>query len=124
MVNGRQLITCTCVFMYRARGRSVIMSPVLLSIVQINNSGKLWRIGKKKNANPPILFQFLGVGKTTLLRSIANHELHLPSHVTVLHVEQEVVGDDTVAVESVLECDVERTALLKREHELLAQSAE
>jgi ATP-binding cassette subfamily F protein 3 len=44
--------------------------------------------------------------------------------VTVLHVEQEVVGDDTVAVESVLECDVERTALLKREHELLSQTAE
>ena len=67
---------------------------------------------------------FLGVGKTTLLRSIANRELRLPGHVTVLHVEQEVVGDDTVAVESVLECDMERTALLKREKELLALHSE
>ena len=67
---------------------------------------------------------FTGVGKTTLLRSIANRELRLPGHVTVLHVEQEVVGDDTVAVESVLECDVERTTLLKREKELLSTKAE
>ena len=66
----------------------------------------------------------LGVGKTTLLRSVANRELRLPSHVTVLHVEQEVVGDDTVAVESVLECDEERTALLKREKELLSLHSE
>lgn len=72
----------------------------------------------------PVIFSFLGVGKTTLLRSIASRELRLPSHVTVLHVEQEVVGDDTVAVESVLECDVERTALLKREKELLSVQSE
>lgn len=71
-----------------------------------------------------ILLHFIGVGKTTLLRSIANRELHLPGHVTVLHVEQEVVGDDTVAVESVLECDMERTALLKRERDLLALHSE
>ncbi len=61
----------------------------------------------------------VGVGKTTLLRSIACRELHLPSHVSVLHVEQEVVGDDTTAVESVLESDEERSRLLKREKELV-----
>ena len=69
-------------------------------------------------------YPLLGVGKTTLLRSIANRELRLPGHVTVLHVEQEVVGDDTVAVDSVLECDMERNALLKRESELLAHKSE
>ena len=31
-----------------------------------------------------------------------------------------MVGDDTIAVESVLECDEERFALLKREKELVA----
>lgn len=59
-----------------------------------------------------------GLGKTTLLRAISNRELHIPAHVSVLHVEQEVVGDDTFAVDSVLECDTVRTRLLKEEVEL------
>jgi ATP-binding cassette, subfamily F, member 3 len=33
-----------------------------------------------------------GVGKSTLLRAIANKELQIPSHIRVLHVEQEVVS--------------------------------
>ena len=36
---------------------------------------------------------------------------------------QEVVGDDTLALQSVLECDEERERLLKRERELLTKSA-
>lgn len=59
------------------------------------------------------------MGKTTLLRAVAQRELQLPGHVTVLHVEQEVVGDDTSAVDSVLECDQERSRLLRRERELV-----
>ncbi|EDW18949.1 ATP-binding cassette sub-family F member 3 [Drosophila mojavensis] len=61
-----------------------------------------------------------GLGKTTLLRMIAERQLQIPSHISVLHVEQEVVGDDTSAVDSVLECDTERTRLLTREKEILA----
>lgn len=59
-----------------------------------------------------------GLGKTTLLRMISNRQLHIPSHISVLHVEQEVVGDDTTAIESVLQCDFVREALLKREKEI------
>ncbi|XP_057304553.1 ATP-binding cassette sub-family F member 3-like [Hydractinia symbiolongicarpus] len=59
-----------------------------------------------------------GLGKTTLLRAISKRELFIPSHVTVLHVEQEVVGDDTNAVDSVLEADVVRLKLIKEEEEL------
>ena len=36
---------------------------------------------------------------------------------------QEVVGDDTLALQSVLECDEEREKLLKRERELLTKSS-
>ena len=36
---------------------------------------------------------------------------------------QEVVGDDTLALQSVLECDEEREKLLKREREMLAKSS-
>lgn len=39
---------------------------------------------------------------------------------SILHVEQEVVGDDTPALQSVLECDTKREELLKREKEINA----
>jgi ATP-binding cassette subfamily F protein 3 len=44
--------------------------------------------------------------------------LKIPSHIRVLHVEQEVVGDDTQAIQSVLECDIKRESLLKEEIEI------
>ncbi|KAK5644777.1 hypothetical protein RI129_006077 [Pyrocoelia pectoralis] len=59
-----------------------------------------------------------GLGKTTLLRMISAGQLRIPSHISILHVEQEVVGDDTLALDSVLECDTVREALLKKEKEL------
>lgn len=45
-------------------------------------------------------------------------QLRIPSHISILHVEQEVVGDDTPALESVLECDFVRHRLLTREKEI------
>lgn len=62
-----------------------------------------------------------GLGKTTLLRAISSSQLRIPSHITVLHVEQEVVGDDTPALQSVLQCDEIREGLLKEEAELSAK---
>ncbi|KAI9090078.1 P-loop containing nucleoside triphosphate hydrolase protein [Phlyctochytrium arcticum] len=61
-----------------------------------------------------------GIGKSTLLRAIAHEELRLPSHIRVLHVEQEIAGDDTPALQSVLLADTERTALLEEEKQLNA----
>ena len=51
---------------------------------------------------------------------MACRELRLPAGVSVLHVEQEVTGDNTLALDSVLKCDTERVQLLAREGELLA----
>lgn len=45
-------------------------------------------------------------------------QLRIPSHISILHVEQEVVGDDTPALESVLQCDFVRHGLLTREKEI------
>ncbi|XP_022667661.1 ATP-binding cassette sub-family F member 3-like isoform X1 [Varroa jacobsoni] len=59
-----------------------------------------------------------GIGKSTLLKMISTRQLCLPAHVTVLHVEQEVVGDGTKALDSVLECDEERQRLLAEEKKL------
>ncbi|CAC5384206.1 ABCF3 [Mytilus coruscus] len=62
-----------------------------------------------------------GLGKTTLLKLLSRGHLKIPSHISILHVEQEVVGDQTIALDSVLECDEERNRLLKEEKEINAQ---
>jgi ATP-binding cassette, subfamily F, member 3 len=50
-----------------------------------------------------------------------SRSLQLPSHISVLHVEQEVVGDATLALDSVLECDITRSNLLEEEKLLTAK---
>ncbi|KAB5588654.1 Translational regulator GCN20-like ABC transporter protein [Ceratobasidium theobromae] len=62
-----------------------------------------------------------GVGKSTLLRHIALREVPVPPHISILFVEQEIVGDDTTALESVLKADVWRDRLLKEEKSLNEQ---
>lgn len=60
-----------------------------------------------------------GIGKSTLLRHIAGRLLDgLPTGLTILHVEQEVVGDETSALKSVLQADIKREALLSEEARL------
>ncbi|KAH6559789.1 hypothetical protein BASA60_000437 [Batrachochytrium salamandrivorans] len=56
-----------------------------------------------------------GIGKSTLLRAIAHKELTVSSHMRVLHVEQEIAGNDMSAIMSVLEADEERESLIKEE---------
>ncbi|KAA0718458.1 ATP-binding cassette sub-family F member 3 [Triplophysa tibetana] len=64
-----------------------------------------------------------GLGKTTLLKMLASRSLHVPSHISILHVEQEVAGDETTALQSVLESDIVREKLLKEERLLNANIA-
>ncbi|KAI3937871.1 hypothetical protein MKW92_035941 [Papaver armeniacum] len=62
-----------------------------------------------------------GTGKTTFLRYMAMHAIDgIPKNCQILHVEQEVVGDDTSALQCVLNADVERFQLLKEEARLTA----
>ncbi|GBG74985.1 hypothetical protein CBR_g19498 [Chara braunii] len=62
-----------------------------------------------------------GTGKTTFLKHMAMHAIPgIPKTCQILHVEQEVTGDDATALECVLSADVERTNLLKEEKELIA----
>ncbi|GMN31415.1 hypothetical protein TIFTF001_003244 [Ficus carica] len=66
-----------------------------------------------------------GTGKTTFLRHMAMHTIDgIPSNCQILHVEQEVVGDDTTALQCVLNSDIERNQLLQEEARLLAQQRE
>ncbi|KAI8580334.1 hypothetical protein K450DRAFT_238028 [Umbelopsis ramanniana AG] len=62
-----------------------------------------------------------GIGKSTLLKAMARRELNVPTHISLLYVEQEVIGDDTPALEMVLKADVWRTHLLNEERRLTAE---
>lgn len=60
-----------------------------------------------------------GRGKSTLLKMIASRDLILPPRIDFLYVEQEVVADDTPAVEAVLKADKRRWDLLEEEKVLM-----
>ena len=81
------------------------------------------------------------MGKTTLLRHIAERKLNIPPNIDVLYCEQgmsklslppspfhpfpslsEIVVDDTPAIEAVLKADVQRLQLLEEERKLIAAS--
>ncbi|CAL7947933.1 unnamed protein product [Xylocopa violacea] len=53
-----------------------------------------------------------GHGKTTLLRHIAKRAFAIPPNIDVLYCEQEVIADNTPAVEVVLNADVKCTELM------------
>ena len=59
-----------------------------------------------------------GVGKSTLLRHMAMRDVPIPTNVSLLYVEQEITGDDTPAVDAVLQADVWRERLLEEEARL------
>ncbi|KEY69166.1 hypothetical protein S7711_04948 [Stachybotrys chartarum IBT 7711] len=62
-----------------------------------------------------------GVGKSTLLRALSRREVAIPTHISILHVEQELAGDDTPALQAVLDADVWRKVLLKEQDEITAR---
>merc|ERR1712129_386320 len=63
-----------------------------------------------------------GAGKTTLLRRMSRYDIpKFPAHLKILHVEQEILGDNTTVMEYVLSCDVVRVELLERERKLTEQ---
>ncbi|CAH2314290.1 ATP-binding cassette sub-family F member 1 [Pelobates cultripes] len=62
-----------------------------------------------------------GKGKTTLLKHIANKALNIPPNIDVLLCEQEVVADETPAVQAVLKADTKRLRLLEQEKRLQAR---
>ncbi|CEF68141.1 ATP-binding cassette sub-family F member 3 [Strongyloides ratti] len=56
-----------------------------------------------------------GIGKTTLLKMISSGQLVIPSNITMLSVEQEVEGDDTLVIDAVLKSDKKRQELIDEE---------
>ncbi|KAL2845371.1 P-loop containing nucleoside triphosphate hydrolase protein [Aspergillus pseudodeflectus] len=64
-----------------------------------------------------------GIGKSTLLRALSRREVAIPSHISILHVEQEIRGDDTPAIQAVLDADVWRKRLLADQDKITKQLA-
>ncbi|KAJ4296661.1 ATP-binding cassette, regulator of translational elongation [Kalmusia sp. IMI 367209] len=65
-----------------------------------------------------------GIGKSTLLRALSRREVAIPTHISILHVEQEITGDDTPALQAVLDADVWRKHLLKEQDKITKELAE
>jgi ATP-binding cassette, subfamily F, member 3 len=65
-----------------------------------------------------------GIGKTCLLRALSRREVAIPTHISILHVEQEITGDDTPALQAVLDADVWRKHLLKEQDKITKELAE
>ena len=62
-----------------------------------------------------------GIGKTCLINAISRGEIEkFPRDVHILQVEQEVEGDNITVLQHILNCDVERTELLRELDELAA----
>lgn len=64
-----------------------------------------------------------GIGKSTLLRALSRREVAVPTHISILHVEQEITGDDTPALQAVLDADVWRKRLLADQEKISDQLA-
>jgi len=64
-----------------------------------------------------------GIGKSVLLRAISERDSSspfgcIPANIRILHVQQEVTGDDRPPLETVLASDIERTWLIAEEERL------
>lgn len=61
-----------------------------------------------------------GMGKTTLLKHIANRSLNIPPNIDILICEQEVQADEESAIQVVLNADKRRLELMEEEKQIMA----
>lgn len=107
---------------YTSDGDNMAFTGLTLTVL-----GKPLLVDTQLTLAPGRRYGFLGangMGKTTLLKHIADRRLAIPSRMQVLYVEQEVVAEDQSACLSVLSADTVRTKLLAEEADLVARLAE
>ena len=89
--------------------------------VLLNNSSLSMGFGSKYG-----LVGKNGIGKSVLMCAISGRESgtpfgNIPANIRILHVQQEVPGNDLTPLETVLNADVERLWLIKEEKRLLEE---
>lgn len=92
-------------FSISARGKELFVNATL----QITNGRKYGLVGPN------------GHGKTTLLNHISTRVLNIPPNIDLLLCEQEVIADDTKAIDAVVNADKKRLALIEERQQLEAQ---
>lgn len=61
-----------------------------------------------------------GIGKSVLLNSIASGDIEgFPKQLTVMHVEQEIIGDETSVLQTILNADKKKVLIKEQEERLL-----
>ncbi|KAI9734907.1 MAG: hypothetical protein M1834_001987 [Cirrosporium novae-zelandiae] len=65
-----------------------------------------------------------GIGKSTLLRALSRREVAIPTHISILHVEQEISGNDVPALQAVLDADVWLKHLLAEQEKIIKRLTE
>ncbi|MBA43154.1 MAG: hypothetical protein CMF62_03980 [Magnetococcales bacterium] len=59
-----------------------------------------------------------GRGKSTLLKHIATGLIKIPENMSCLYVEQEVIGEEISVFDTVINANIKRTELIKKNNEL------
>ncbi|MEW5312400.1 MAG: hypothetical protein WDW38_004039 [Sanguina aurantia] len=103
------------VFDVSFEGQGEIMTTVSATDVKVHNltiraKGKVLLEGTSLTIAAGRRYGLVGPngrGKSTLLRMMAKRQIPVPENIDVLLVEQEVVGDDSTALEAVVAADVE-----------------
>jgi len=104
-MNRNKDINIDCYDMYTLDDSRQLLNEVHLKFIE---GGKYGLVGQN------------GCGKTTLLRRMSRYDVpDFPKYIRVMHIEQEITGDDKTVLETVLEMDTVYDALKKKEERLM-----
>ncbi|KAG6470276.1 hypothetical protein ZIOFF_071341 [Zingiber officinale] len=121
MRNGGCRIATTCLRAKNVRGEGLLLRGEWHCAFIFLHDGYLCLINLSFFYPESGLVGRNGTGKTSFLRHMAMHAIDgIPKNCQILHVEQEVTGDDTTPLQCVLNSDVERLRILEEEARLLS----
>jgi len=111
---------------YLKTGKTVLCKDIILENINITTpDGKIRLLNNAKlsliHGRRYGLVGRNGIGKTTLLFHLSQYKLEgMQDFLRIMHVKQEVIGDDTLPIDFVLQSDEEKAYLEGEEQRLLA----